>query len=275
MNNNRERTIAMANEITSKDNASVKAAAKLMTSAKERRERQLFIVEGVRLCTEALDNKCEIEEAFFTESAKQKYTEVVARLEKAANKSYMITDAIAEKIADTVSPQGVFCIGKIIVNKIDVETMRSDGQYVMLENLQDPANIGAIFRTAEALGLSGAFLSKDCCDPYNPKSMRASMGAVMRLPYLEVEDHVELMKKLKLRNMRPIASVPDGDASRITAIRFFKGVIMCIGNEGNGLTDELLGVCGERVTIPMNGRAESLNAATAASILMWEMVRNY
>lgn len=265
----------MASEITSKDNTSVKEAVKLMTSAKERRSREMFIVEGVRLCTEALENNCDIEEAFFTESAMQKYSETTQKLERAAKKAYIITDAIAEKIADTVSPQGVFCTGHIKKNVIDVETMRSDGQYVMLENLQDPSNIGAIFRTAEALGLSGAFLSDDCCDPYNPKSMRASMGAVFRLPYLEVKDHVGLMKQLKLRNMRPIASVPDSDASKITAIRFFKGVIMCIGNEGNGLTKELLGVCGEKVTIPMNGRAESLNAATAASILMWEMVRNY
>lgn len=265
----------MATEITSKDNQQVKAAAKLMSSAKERRETGRFIVEGTRLCTEALENKCRICELFYTDDAYLRFNETVEKLERAAEKSYQITEEIAAKIADTVNPQGVFVVGEMIANKIDLDTMRTDGQYVLLENLQDPGNVGAIFRTAEALGLNGAFLSKDSCDPYNPKSMRASMGAVFRLPYLVVDDAAAVMKDCKARNMRPIASVPDGDASKITAIRFFKGVIMCIGNEGNGLSAELKAVCGERVTIPMNGRAESLNAATAAAILMWEMVRYY
>ena len=265
----------MATEITSKDNATVKNAAKLMTNAKERREQGKFIVEGVRLCAEALENGCEICAVLYTEDAYLRYNESVTKLENAAENAYIITDEIAGKIADTVSPQGVFVIGKIKTNTIDIDNIKTDGQYVLLENLQDPSNIGAIFRTAEALGLNGAFLTKDCCDPYNPKSVRASMGAIFRMPYLIVDDVVSAMKACKAKNMRPIAAVPDNNVSKITAIRFFKGVIMCIGNEGNGLTEELKSVCGERVTIPMNGRAESLNAATAAAILMWEMVRYY
>ncbi len=265
----------MAIEITSKDNAAVKDAVKLMSSAKERREKQLFIVEGVRLCGEALENGCELTEVFYTEEAHAKYTETVDKLEAKAEKSYLITSEIADKIADTVSPQGVFVIGKMIQNHINLDEIRTDGMFILLENVQDPANIGAVFRTAEALGLTGAMLTSDCCDPYNPKAMRASMGAVFRMPYLIVDDIVATINACKAKNMRPIASVPAGGASKITSIRFFKGVIMCVGNEGNGLSEKLKSVCGERVTIPMNGRAESLNAATAASILMWEMVRNY
>ena len=267
--------IDMAIEITSKDNAAVKNAAKLMNSAKERREQQCFIAEGVRLCTEALENGCELTEVFYTEEANNKYTETVAKLEAKAEKAYLITEEIANKIADTVTPQGIFVVGKMIQNHIDLDNIKTDGMYVLLENLQEPSNIGAIFRTAEALWLNGALLTSDCCDPYNPKTMRASMGAVFRLPYAVINDVVATMNACKAKNMRPIATVPGGDASKITSIRFFKGVIMCVGNEGNGLTEQLKGVCGERVTIPMNGRAESLNAATAAAILMWEMVRNY
>jgi len=246
-----------------------------MSSAKERREKQCFIAEGVRLCTEALENGCELTDLFYTEEAKTKYAETIKKLELTAQNSYLITEEIADRIADTVSPQGVFVVGKMIQNKIDLDDIKTDGMFILLENLQDPSNIGAIFRTAEALGLTGAFLTSDCCDPYNPKAMRASMGAVFRLPYLVLEDTIATMAACKTKNMRPIATVPGGDASKITSIRFFKGAIMCIGNEGNGLTEELKSACGERVTIPMNGRAESLNAATAASILMWEMVRNY
>ena len=266
----------MAVEITSKDNQAVKNAAKLMQSARERREKKLFICEGVRLCGEALDNKCEISQVFYTQDACSKYSEQITRLERAAkDNAYLITEEIAAKIADTVSPQGVFVVGKIKENPLDLATVRSDGQFVLLENIQDPANIGSVFRTAEALGLTGAILTSDSCDPYNPKAMRASMGAVFRLPYCIVEDPVTALRECKKRDMRPMAAVAAGEASKITAIRFFKGVIMCIGNEGNGLSEELKAVCGERVTIPMNGRAESLNAATAAAILMWEMVRYY
>ena len=264
----------MAIEITSKDNQAVKAAAKLMSSARERRQTGRFIAEGIRLCTEVLENHCKICEVFYTEDAYTRYTETVERLERAAGKSYQITEEIAEKIADTVTPQGVFVVAEMIVNTIDLDNIKTDGQFVLLENLQDPGNVGAIFRTAEALGLNGAFLTNDSCDPYNPKTIRASMGAVFRLPYLIVDDVVGVVKECKAKNMRPIASVPD-EASKITAIRFFKGAIMCIGNEGNGLSESLKAVCGEKVTIPMNGRAESLNAATAAAILMWEMVRHY
>lgn len=265
----------MAIELTSKDNQNVKNAAKLMNSAKERREQQLFIAEGVRLCMEALENGCELVDVFYTEEAQSKYGESIKKLELTAQNAYLITEEIADRIADTVSPQGVFVVGKMKHNEIDLENIKTDGMFILLENMQDPANIGAIFRTAEALGLTGALLTSDCCDPYNPKAMRATMGAVFRLPYLVLDDKIAALTACKVKNMRPIATVPAGDASKITSIRFFKGAIMCIGNEGNGLTEELKAVCGERVTIPMNGRAESLNAATAASILMWEMVRNY
>lgn len=266
----------MALEITSRDNQSVKDAAKLVSSAKERREKGLFICEGSRLCGEALDNGCDIEQVFFTRGAEKKHDSLIEKLSLAADgRSYVITDEIAAKISDTVTPQGVFVVGRQKDNPLDLETSRADGQYVLLENIQDPSNIGAIFRTAEALGLTGAILTAGGCDPYNPKAMRASMGAVFRLPYCVISDPVETMKMCKKRDMRPMAAIIDGEASKITAIRFFKGVIMCIGNEGSGLSEELKAVCGERVTIPMNGRAESLNAATAAAILMWEMVRYY
>ncbi|MBE6753525.1 MAG: RNA methyltransferase [Ruminococcaceae bacterium] len=265
----------MATEITSKDNATVKAAAKLMNSAKERRQQQRFIAEGVRLCMEALENGCEICELLYTEDAYLRYNESISKLEEAAKQCYLITEEIADKIADTVTPQGVFVVCAMKHMSISLEKIKTDGQYILLENLQDPSNIGAIFRTAEALGLDGAFLTTDCCDPFNPKAMRASMGALFRLPYLVVGDAVKTMGDLKARNMRPIASVPDDTVTKIVSVRFFRGAIMCIGNEGKGLTEKLKNVCGERVTIPMNGRAESLNAATAAAILMWEMVRNY
>ncbi len=265
----------MAIEITSKDNQTVKDIAKLMSSAKERRNRGMFVAEGLRLCGEVPENGIEIEELLYTEEVYLKHTEEIEKLEKQAKKAYLITEEISQKISDTLTPQGVFCTGRMKNNTLDTENMKIDGQYVLLENIQDPSNVGAIFRTAEAIGLNGAILSADCCDLYNPKVMRAGMGATFRFPFAVVSDVPAFIKKIRSAGMRPLASVPDSDASKITCVRFFKGVIMCVGNEGNGLTQETINACGERVTIPMKGRAESLNAATAASIMMWEMTRNY
>lgn len=265
----------MSIEITSKDNDAVKNAVRLMRSAKERRKAGRFIVEGVRLCEEALENAAVIAEVYYTEDCYLKNESLINQLCKCAENAYQITDEISQKISDTVTPQGLFVVGEILTNEINLQNTRPDGQFVLLESVQDPANVGSVFRTAEALGLSGVFLSGDSCDPYNPKAMRAAMGAIFRMPYLISENPPELLADAKKLGMRPVAALPNGDATQITAMRFFKGVIMCVGNEGAGLSDDLISVCGERVTIPMNGRAESLNAATSAAILMWEMVRNY
>ena len=157
----------------------------------------------------------------------------------------------------------------------DLSRLKTTGQYVLLENLQDPSNVGAIFRTAEAFGIDGVILTEGCASCFSPKAMRAGMGAMFRIPVFFTDDAPSEMKKAAERNMRPMAAVPRGGAADVTGIRFFKGAVMCVGNEGNGLSEELIMACPEKITIPMSGRAESLNAATAAAILMWEMVRGY
>ena len=262
-------------EITRKDHQAVKDAVKLMNNAKDRREKGRFIVEGTRLCEEALIGAERLFEIYYTASCFEKNRSLCERISKKCEKIYKISADVANKIADTTSPQGLFVVGSSTQKTIKIDEILPTGQFILLENVQDPSNLGSIFRTAEALGLTGIFLSGDCCDPYNSKAMRAAMGAIFRVPFLVEEDMAEMLQKLKKKMMRPIAAVPDGEASKITSIRFFKGVIMCVGNEGAGLSDSLMSVCGEKVTIPMNGGADSLNAATAAAILMWEMVRNY
>ena len=157
----------------------------------------------------------------------------------------------------------------------DLHKLSVTGQYVLLENLQDPSNVGAIFRTAEALGVDGIILTEGCASCFSPKALRAGMGAMFRIPIFLTNDAAADMTAAAGRNMRPMAAVPREGAADVTKIRFFRGAVMCIGNEGNGLSEGLIEACPEKVTIPMNGRAESLNAATAAAILMWEMTRGY
>lgn len=259
--------------ITSRDNPAVRRAVKLMTSARERRKTGLIICEGARLCSDAAESGIVGEELFFTKSAVEKYSERLEKLKKNTRSIYLITDEIAQKIGDTESTQGVFLTAKMPKVENDLSRLKSTGRYVLLENLQDPSNVGSIFRTAEALGVDGIILTEGCASCFAPKSLRAGMGAAFRIPIFITGDAVKDVERLVSQNMRPMAAVPREDASDVTAIKSFSGAIMCIGNEGNGLTEELINACDEKVTIPMNGRAESLNAATAASILMWEMMR--
>lgn len=263
------------NKITSKDNAAVRRAMRLMTNARERRKAGLIICEGARLCSDASDSGVEVEELFCTAAAMEKYSDYLEKLMEKAHDVYEITDEIAKKISDTESTQGVFIVAKSPVVENDLYQLNPTGQYVLLENLQDPSNVGSIFRTAEALGVDGIILTEGCASCFSPKALRAGMGAMFRIPIYFTDDAPAAMTASVQRNMRPMAAVPREGAADVTGIRFFKGAIMCIGNEGNGLTDRLIGACPEKVTIPMNGRAESLNAATAAAILMWEMMRSY
>ena len=140
-----------------------------------------------------------------------------------------------------------------------------------LENIQDPSNLGTILRTAEALGIEGVILSGNCCDIYSPKVIRGSMGAVFRIPFTIAEDFCGYISELSRKGIDVYASTPY-DAEDITNVKFSGGV-MLIGNEGSGLTKDVLTLGIQKVKIPMKGRAESLNAAAAAGILMWEMLR--
>lgn len=142
----------------------------------------------------------------------------------------------------------------------------------MLDNVQDPSNVGAIVRTAEALGIDG-IITYNCCDLYNPKLLRASMGSVLRLGIEDTNNLEEKIITLKNEGYKVYASVPNNDAKNITDVCFSDKTVCVIGNEANGVEENIKAVSTELITIPMLGRAESLNAGAAASIIMWEMLR--
>ena len=150
-------------------------------------------------------------------------------------------------------------------------SVKKGGRYLALEQVQNPQNLGAAARTAEALGIAGLIVSGGC-DRFNPKALRASMGSLLRLPVMQVED---LASWLKAQNetMLTLATVPDMRATSICTLDFSGGAIAVVGNEGNGVSEAVLSAVRERVTIPMRGAAESLNASAAATITMWEMMR--
>lgn len=257
--------------VSSKDNPAVKHAAKLMKSARYRRQSGEFAAEGLRLCRDAMLSGAKISSLFFTEEALGKNPIDLEKLIAYCEKAYCVTSRVFALMSDTQSPQGILCIVKTLDKTIEFDTIKDSGKFLALENVQDPNNLGTVLRSAEAFGVSGVILSSDCCDIYNPKVVRGSMGAVFRLGIFICGTIAEFLGSNPALNS--FAAVVDSDAESVTDVSFASPCVVVIGNEGNGLRAETVRACGRRITIQMRGKAESLNASTAASILIWEMIK--
>ncbi len=259
-------------KITSKNNDRIKFAVKIKEKESFRRSEGLFLIEGARLCCDAASSDVAIKELFVTAEAYSKYGDYVRLVEDKAERCFEVSQDVAQKLADTKSTQGVFCLCKMLDKNTNIGKIKYNGKYIALEDVSNPSNFGAVVRTAEAVGLEGVIISGGC-DMYNPKSLRASMGSVFRLNVIETENLPEFLKELAGAGMSVYAGVPDSNAAKITQVSMDGGVVSIIGNEGNGITAETMDAATRLVTIPMKGRAESLNAAAAASIMIWEMMR--
>ncbi len=260
--------------IASRRSPTARKAAALGSSARARRESGLFLCEGARLCQDAALSGLEIQACFFTPEALEKYREYLTPLLQAADKAYQIEPPVAQLLADTKTPQGVFCVCRRPQGLAGEAGLEDGPPCLVLENLQDPGNLGTILRTAEALGQFRVFLLGDCCDPLSPKALRASMGAVFRLGLSTVSSAQRLFALLRGQGYTSHGAVPHPNARPVTEVDFRRGRhSVLIGNEGSGLTAEAAGLCDSLVTIPMKGRAESLNAAAAATVLLWELAR--
>ncbi len=261
-------------EITSRKNEIVKEYLRLAGSPAYRCEKHRFSAEGARLCTDAALSGITVAALMYTDSASQKYGPYLEKIRTASENEYIISPAVAQYISDTKHPQGIFCVC-ISPEMGSGFFEKTKGRHlVVLENIQDPANLGAVLRTAEALGIGGVILAGKCCDPMSPKVLRTSMGALFRLPLLHSSGASEIIAELNAIGYATFAAVPDNSAHPVTSVCFNKPSAAVIGNEGNGLTEEVKHACTASITIPMKGRAESLNAAASAAILMWEMMRD-
>lgn len=257
-------------EITSRNNEKVKHFIKLAESARQRRAERLFALEGVRLCCDAACSGFAVAELYFTDTAAQKYAEQLSPLQACAQNSFLISEDVSAKLSDTVHPQGVFCLVQM---KPDVSAVLVSGKkYIALENVQTPDNLGAVARTAEALGID-ALVTAGGCDIYNPKALRAAMGSLLRLPVVESPDLELTVLQAKGLGLPVYVTVPAAQARQITEIDFSGGAVVVIGNEGKGISPAIQAAATERITIPMRGKAESLNASAAAVITMWEMMK--
>lgn len=252
-------------EISSRKNQYARLLRELSGSAEKRRESGLFAVEGDHLCGEAAALGLESEVFLYTQKAAEKYPKTVETALKTAKKSFVITEEISEYISDTKAPQGLFAA----VGKRVCAISENARKIVVLDGVQDPGNVGTVIRTAEALGFDGVVFTGKCADVFSPKTLRASMGSALRMPlgYADADNLRE-----KFAGFTFCAAMLDESAKRLGETAFPEKTAVVIGSEGSGVSKEIAGCCDEKVYIPING-AESLNAAAAAAIILWEVSR--
>lgn len=266
--------------INSKDNTRIKLFRKLLTSKKARDEHGLFAVEGARNCVdtayEAVCGRIKVHSVFYTMSALKKYENTLNTHNLFAcvgpDNAFEISEELAAKMTDEGSSQGIFMIAHKVDLTFSCENIDRNGKYLVLDNLQDPGNLGTLLRTADAVGVSGVIMTDNCVDLYNPKVVRSAMGSISRLD-LFVTDSFSNAAKIfdDLGIITAAAVVRNGED--ITKFDFNKPCAVVIGNEGRGLPEEHSDMCQKRVTISMQGNIESLNAACAGTIILWEMFR--
>ncbi len=253
--------------ITSTSNPQVKRLLQLQKKSKARNEEGVFVVEGLRMFVEVPKERVEkvyVSETFYNKK-KQEVNWEEFPLE-------ILSDSVFKHVSDTQTPQGVLCIVK--QKKYDVAKLLDiqNPHFMVLDNLQDPGNLGTIVRTAEGAGVDAVFMSKDCVDIYNPKTIRSTMGSIYRVSTIYIEDTVKLLELFKEKGIKSYAAHLDGKNS-YDKEDYRTGTAILIGNEGNGLRDEVSNKADIWVRIPMEGQVESLNAAIAASVLMFEVAR--
>ena len=253
--------------ITSASNPRIKSLMSLVQKAKVRREQDVFITEGVKMFQEAETDR--IKEVYVSESFYEK-GEVKEKLEQCNYE--ILSDELFKKVSDTQTPQGVLCVMKQYHYTLEDLFHKENPLFLILEDIQDPGNLGTMVRTAEGAGVDGIIMTKGTVDIYNPKTIRSTMGSIYRMPFFYTEDLIGVMKELQDRNVKLYAAHLKGDKF-YHQLNFKGGIAFLIGNEGNGLKDETAEAADVYMKIPMEGKVESLNAAVASVILMYEAAR--
>lgn len=253
--------------ITSTSNPQVKWLMQLQKKSKARNEEQVFVVEGLRMFAEVPEDR--VKKVYISESL---YNKKKQELKLDRFSVEVLSDSVFQHVSDTKTPQGILCIVK--QKKYDLQELLNieTPHFMVLDNLQDPGNLGTIVRTAEGAGVNAVFLSKESVDIYNPKTIRSTMGSIYRMPVIYIEDLLSLLDVFRKKGIKSYAAHLEGKNS-YDKEDYQSGTAILIGNEGNGLREEVANSADIWVQIPMQGQVESLNAAIAASILMFEVYR--
>ena len=252
--------------ITSTSNPQVKNLQQLGRKAKLRNEQDVFLVEGTKMYLEAPAER--IRKVYLSQSLYEEKGESFVK----GHDVEILEDREFAAACDTKTPQGVLCMVQQYHYRLEDLLKKKNPLLMILENLQDPGNLGTILRTAEGAGVDGVILSKESVDIYNPKTIRSTMGSVYRLPFLYVDSIESILPVLKKHHVHTYAAHLKGKNS-YEQENYCGGTAFFIGNEGNGLTDHLSSQADTLIRIPMEGKLESLNAAVASAILMYESYR--
>ncbi len=265
--------------ISSTANSKVKRLTALVQKAKMRREEQLFVVEGVRMFREAPDEwirEVYVSESFLHKWEQENDPESRERIKK--HHYEVLADEVFRKVSDTQTPQGVLCVLSMPVYELEesLDNWMADPRkaplVVLLEDLQDPGNLGTILRAGEGAGIDGVIMTKRTVDMMNPKVIRATMGSIYRVPYFIVEDLARAIELLIRKGVSVYAAHLD-ESMDYDEPDYTKPTAFLIGNEGSGLRRETAQRASQYIRIPMAGQVESLNAAAAATVLMYEAAR--
>lgn len=251
--------------ITSSSNSQVKNVINLLKKSGERKRRGLFVIEGIRMFTEIPKDR--IVKVYASESFAHANETILKGFDYE-----LVSDRVYEQMSDTKTPQGIMALVEMLSYTLD-DIIRGETPVIaMLENIQDPGNLGTIIRSAEGAGATGLIMSADTVDIYNPKTIRSTMGALFRMPFIYVDDMVETAKELRRREIRLVAAHLKGENNYYNENLAVPMALM-IGNEGNGLTDRLTNEADLLVKIPMEGGLESLNAAVSTAVILYEAYR--
>lgn len=254
--------------ITSTNNTQVKQVMLLNRKSRERKKQDVFLVEGIKMFREAPREqlvKTYVSESFMQDPEHEKLLEGIV--------FEVVKDSVFAQMSDTLTPQGILTI--VRQYHYQLEQMESDGRppvFMVLEDLQDPGNVGTIFRTAEGAGVTGIIMTKKCVDIYNPKTIRSTMGSIYRVPFLYTDQIDEVLEWFRKNGISTYAAHLKGEHF-YDEEDYCSGTAFFIGNEGNGLTDELSNKADHWIKIPMEGKLESLNAGVASAVLMYEASR--
>ena len=257
----------MSIRIESRENPLVKRMVRLSGDRKYRKDMREMVCEGGKMLGEALLSGIKIHDILVADNAEVS-TEDLHRAEQQGARLHSCPQTLMQKISNVKTPQGIlFSCERPVAG---LETLQGD-RLMVLEGLQDPGNLGTIIRTADAFALDGIILCEGCVDPTSPKVVRATMGAAFRLPIAAatIEETAEFLKQKQIplyATARSEKSVP------LTTVDLTRAAVL-IGNEGRGISKKAASLSDRLIIIPMEGRAESLNASVAASIIMYEMSR--
>ncbi len=257
--------------IESRENPKVRRVAKLLADRAARRAEAVFVAENPGPVLEALDAGIVPESVFFDETALETNAALAARCEASGTAVFCLPHTLARRVSALETPQGVSAIIPIV--QLPRCVLQPGGRYVVLERVADPGNVGTIIRTADAFGFDGVLLSQGCADAFSPKTLRSTMGSIFRTPLMTGISVQQVIADCARHGIVTAAAVLDDAAVPAEQLDASQGIAVFIGNEAAGLTKETAEKTTQRVYLQMTGGAQSLNAAVAASILMWILRR--